>query len=379
MAWPESPRFRAGRLFSPWTIAVVALLAVLDTAREMVTLDPAFPADRRWVLVFHNVAWWAPWLVLVPVIGWVSSRWSVLGPQRIRAGLLHLALAVVTAPVHVLAVAGLMSLAPVSRSQWPGIPEVTGRLLQGFLLLDVVTYIAVAAVMHALEYAALLQRRAIEASALALRASELERALTTATLDTLRAQLNPHFLFNTLNSIAGLVRGGERDRAVGMIALLGDLLRETLSTGSTQVVTLSHELGILHSYLAIEETRLRDRLRVEMCVAQELENALVPSLLLQPLVENAIRHGIGSWTKGGTIQVSATCEGERITLAVMDEPREPMPARREAPVDGVGLGNTRRRLHELYGDRARLSLEFLPHGGCRAQVSMPLGATGLTV
>lgn len=371
----ESPRFRSGRLFSWWTIAVVTLLAVLDTTREFLTLDAGFPADRRWVLVLHNIAWWAPWLVLVPVIGWFSSRWSLLGPRRVTAGLLHLGLSVLTAPMHILAVAGLMSLAPVSRAQWPGIAEVTSRLLQAFLLLDVVTYIAVAAVMHALEYAALLERRAIEASTLALRTSELERALTTATLDALRAQLNPHFLFNTLNSIAGLVRGGERERAVAMIAQLGDLLRETLGTGSVQEVTLSQELAILDSYLAIEETRLRDRLRVEICVEPALEQVMVPSLLLQPLVENAIRHGIGSWPQGGLVRVSASRENDRILLAVDDEPREPLPVRSEAPVDGVGLGNTRRRLRELYGDQARLTLEFLPHGGCRSQVTLPLNSS----
>lgn len=371
MSGTDALRFRSSRLISLWTLAAVGLLALIDSGREFLLLDANLPADRRWVLLYHNFAWWVPWIPLVLVIARVSTRWSVLGPHRLKAGMIHFILALVLSPLHVVAVASLMSLAPVYPARWVGIPAVSIGLLRGYLLLDVMTYFAVAAVLHALEYAALLQRRAVEAAALALRTSQLERALTTATLDALRAQLNPHFLFNTLNSIAGLVRAGDRDRAVGMIALLGDLLRETLGGASDQQVQLAHELAVLDRYLAIEEMRLGDRLRVTIKVAPEQERMMVPSFLLQPLVENAIRHGIGRWASGGSISVTASVKGPQLHIVVEDEPNVPEARQGGTFAEGVGIGNTRRRLRELYGDNARLSLGFARHGGCRAEVVLP--------
>ena len=208
-----------------------------------------------------------------------------------------------------------------------------------------------------------------------LRQARLEAQLTQAQLLTLRMQLNPHFLFNTLEAISSLV-GTDARAARRMIVDLGELLRGSLDAFDEELVPLREELDLLRRYLDIERVRFRDRLAIEIDVPEEALGALVPTLILQPLVENAVGHGIAPLEEGGRVVVSARCEGERLTVSVFDSGGGIGDA--VGPFqEGVGLANTRQRLEAIYGTAATLDLRDEPAGGFTAEIALPLRWAGL--
>jgi hypothetical protein len=201
-----------------------------------------------------------------------------------------------------------------------------------------------------------------------LLASQLETQLSQAKLQALRMQLNPHFLFNAMNSIAMLVRRNANTEAVRMLAGLSDLLRYVLEDSPAEEVSLRDELDFIERYLEIERIRFQDRLRVKRDIADEALGAYLPNLLLQPLVENAIRHGITRKVGHGTVEVAARRLGDRLILQISDDgPGLPAGPR----VDGVGIANTRKRLEQMYGDEQSLELRNAATGGMIATVSLP--------
>jgi signal transduction histidine kinase len=234
----------------------------------------------------------------------------------------------------------------------------TSTLLSYLMQLDwlLMTYLFLIGLAYALAY-----RR--ESEARALNASQLETRLVEAQLQSLQRQLHPHFLFNTLNTISGLIRT-DPDGADRMIDRLGDLLRMTLHKSGIQEVTLKEELDVLQKYVEIERTRFGNRLTVEMNVLPEVLDAQVPSLVLQPLVENAIRHGIAPNARAGWISVDATREGDELVLQVRDSGDGLPPDRLMALNRGVGLDNTRARLAHLYRERYEFSFSNLQRGFC---------------
>jgi two-component system, LytTR family, sensor kinase len=205
------------------------------------------------------------------------------------------------------------------------------------------------------------------------RASQLEAQLAQAQLQALKMQLQPHFLFNTLNGIAGLVRDNRNKTAVKMIAGLSDLLRHTLENSGRQEVPLRDELEFLELYLDIQQMRFSDRLNVRMEIAPETLDARVPNLILQPLVENAIRHGIAPRAASGTVGVSARSDEGFLELKVYDDGpglrQEGSAATKGA---GIGLTNTRARLEQLYGDNYRFDVQDRRGGGVEAMLLLPL-------
>jgi two-component system, LytTR family, sensor kinase len=205
-----------------------------------------------------------------------------------------------------------------------------------------------------------------------LRASQLEARLAQARLQVLQMQLHPHFLFNTLNAISELVHE-DPETADRMIAGLSDLLREALLAGDVREVPLRRELELLGRYLEIQQARYGDRLRVEIDVEPAARDVLVPHLLLQPVVENAIRHGLGARADAGRIRIEARCAAR--TLAIRVEDDGPGLAAATAGLrEGVGLGNTRARLRELYGALGTLDIGDRPGGGARVTLTIPLRA-----
>jgi ligand-binding sensor domain-containing protein len=198
----------------------------------------------------------------------------------------------------------------------------------------------------------------------------LRTALVEAQLDALQFQLRPHFLFNTLNSLLPLV-GRDPERARQMVIRLGELLRLSLQSEDTPLVTLQEEAAILDKYLSIERVRFRDRLEATVAIPPELASAKVPCFLLQPLVENAIQHGVGGRAGAGRIAVTAAADGDDLLLRVRDDgpgPRDD--AAKTTP--GIGLRNTRRRLEALYPGRHELALRRAPEGGADATIRIPL-------
>ncbi|QQS42791.1 MAG: histidine kinase [Acidobacteriota bacterium] len=203
----------------------------------------------------------------------------------------------------------------------------------------------------------------------------LERQLAQAQLQALKMQLQPHFLFNTLNSLSSLALEDPR-QTVHMITRLGDFLRMTVDSNGTQTVSLEQELEFLKNYLEIEKVRFRDRLEPVFEIDPETLGADVPNLLLQPAVENAIKHGVSKSMSAGRILISALREGERLVLKIEND--GPVPNGRPGTEvrEGVGIANTRERLKQIYGEDFELDFELLPRGGGRLMISVPLRPNG---
>jgi two-component system, LytTR family, sensor kinase len=201
-----------------------------------------------------------------------------------------------------------------------------------------------------------------------------ESELREARLLALRYQLHPHFLFNSLNAVSTLVLDGNAPAATRMLAQIGDLLRTSLDSEVAAEVTLSQELAFTEGYLAIEQTRLGKRLSVDITVPLETRNALVPSMLLQPLVENAVRYGVAPWIEGGRIAIRSAVDADRLRIVIANSGGRGE-GRQKMNGNGIGLGNTAERLKTLYGTDFEFSLGWPEAGGCEVVLELPLRKT----
>jgi two-component sensor histidine kinase len=200
--------------------------------------------------------------------------------------------------------------------------------------------------------------------------AHLSEQLAKAQLSALRRQIEPHFLFNALNSIAAQVRDGSNDSAVTMIAALSDVLRSVIADSNRQEVTLGQEIELLQKYLEIQKVRFGDRLQVMLDIPSELSFAMVPSFILQPVVENAIKHGIAKRARGGAIEVTALRMNGLLTLSVYND-GPTLPTDWQECSSGVGLSNLRQRLRGLYGDSYEFSIRNRASSGVEVSVSVP--------
>src|SRR3984885_11690060 len=227
----------------------------------------------------------------------------------------------------------------------------------------VTTYFPIVLIAHVASYYQRFREREV-------RTSQLQAQLAKARTQALKSQLQPHFLFNTLNSISALMLT-DVEAADRMITRLGDLLRISLETAGTQMTTLGRELEFVNCYIEIEKARFEERLKVSIDVAPETLDASVPHLLLQPLVDNAIKHGISKLTSGGEIRISVTQDDADLHIEIRDNGpgfREPV----HSCSGGVGLRNTRERLETIYGQDQSVEVLSLPQGGVAARVCIPL-------
>jgi hypothetical protein len=367
-------------------LAVWTGLGLLESSKAWVERSLAQnPADWATVLA-GNMPWWLMWAALTPVIIGLARRVR-LDRGRLTFGVVHVSAAVLLSVMHHV-VAGLLFYLTNTRGSlvpWYGqMVEMTPALqirmfFGGYFMLNLVTYFGVLAAYYGHEY--FWRHREGE-----LRAARLEASTHRARLAALRMELNPHFLFNTLNAVAGLVRRRDNDGAVRMLARLAELLRATLENGSDPEVPLEKELELLSTYLAIERIRFGPRLDVAVAADGPARTAMVPPMILQPLVENAVKHGVACHTGSGSIRVQAVADGDDLVLSVTNTgPHSPAPAMsapattattatptQPASSPGIGLANTRQRLTELYGSRAALTLEALEDGGAIAIIRLPL-------
>ena len=234
----------------------------------------------------------------------------------------------------------------------------------------VAVYLAVVGIEHAIRYFAEARDREIQMA-------QLSEQLSNARFAALQAQLNPHFLFNTLNTIAVLVRDGDKTGATRIIEQLSDVLRRTLSRHRANEVPLEQELELVRQYLAIEQVRFSDRLRVDYDFDASILAAAVPSFAVQHLVENAIRHGIARRADAGRVSVGARRDGDTLVVTVIDD--GPGIDARAANVSGHGLDNTRERLRALYGDRGTLEVARGATAGTIANLRVPYREMGVEV
>jgi len=310
------------------------------------------------LLALNLVYWYIPAL-LAPIVMAFALRHPFDRAHWPRQLATHVVGALSYSVVHTMIMTGLRVLLMMGKERPPNFPGWGNWILLSYLTqLDwlLMTYLFLIGLAYALAY-----RR--ESESRALNAAQLETRLIEAQLQSLQRQLHPHFLFNTLNTISGLIRT-DPDGADVMIDRLGDLLRMTLHKSGIQEVSLKEELDVLQKYVEIERTRFGNRLNVEMHVQPETLDAQVPSLVLQPLVENAIRHGIAPNARPGWLAVHAEREGEELVLQVLDSGDGLPPDRLMALNRGVGLDNTRARLAHLYRERFEFTFSNLERGFC---------------
>lgn len=305
---------------------------------------------------------WYIWGALAPLIFLMARRFPLEGSALFGRSLLHLAANVLVGASWVTLVISLRGAFDL-----PGATAVRPVVVSS-IGTSLLVYWTIVLLAHAAQY-----RQDREARA--RRESELAAQLSEARLTALKSQLHPHFLCNTLNAISAFVRS-DPARAESMLAELGDLLREVVDAPDQQVVPLSRELEFVDRYLSIQKTRLGERLIIERDIGEGLGDLGVPSMLLQPLVENAVEHGIARRREGGRLTITAARENGNLTLLVADDgpgaPRESL----DPSSWRVGLHNTRDRLQQLYGSDARFELENGPTGGVQARVRVPLATVG---
>jgi two-component system, LytTR family, sensor kinase len=303
------------------------------------------------------------WIPFTIAIFRLSSRFPLEG-VRWRRSLLVLAGGWLGL---VLARAGLVMILNRWVGWYTSLPPF-GSVLVTSLSNNTFLYWMLVGVAHALHYAQRTREREMEAS-------RLTAQLAQARLDALKAQLHPHFLFNTLHSVAELVHV-DPDAADRMIVRLSELLRRTLSRPTDEDVSLREELSLAALYLDIERMRFGDRLQVDWEVTAESMGARIPQLLLQPLIENALRHGLAGRAAPGHLVVAACIRGPRLALEVRDDGAGPDPSSSRSPGGGLGLSNIRARLRQRYGADHRFSLAQGPAGGTVATIELPLAESG---
>jgi two-component system LytT family sensor kinase len=350
---PESPRWF-------WVAAIWAGVGLFDATQTFVVMR-AEGMHHAWAnLYLTQLLSWLPWALATPFVLRLGRQYPLK-----RAWALHLAVCAAIGLVYSAWVAGFEKLLnPWANTPGPGrFTEIWLSKFNNGLLSDVILYSILMLVSHMLESRERLAMQQTETA-------RLNEQLSRAQLDALRRQIEPHFLFNTLNAIAGLVREKRNDAAVSMIAGLSDFLRRVVNDSGRQQVPLGEELEFAQKYLDIQKVRFADRLQVNVDVASELFPAQVPSLLLQPMVENAVKHGISKRVQGGAIRIAASRSNGMLTLNVYNDGPS-LIAGWEKTNSGIGMANVRTRLHSLYGDAFELSMHNQAPGGVEVSVSVP--------
>lgn len=363
-AWlPTNPSDRR-RAYVLWS-AAAALVAALLVSSQI-----------QWSMKGHGHDWWR--LFLWQLSGW--GFWAVVGGYLISRGerlaqasthrrqelLANLGLSVVLVTVQVAAVAWVfMSLQPFQPIDTYAYSESLGRAISTWFIIDFLIYGMALTIGYGLASYRLARRAEV-------REARLEAELARAQLETLRLQLQPHFLFNSLHSIAALVRRRQNDRALDMLLGLSDLLRATLDISARSCISLQEELEFLRLYVDLQKTRFADRLSVSFDVSEDCLQVPVPALLLQPLAENAIRHGIAPRAAPGYLEIGARHVGDAVLLWVRDDGvglRDDFEVQHHA---GVGLGNARSRLQQIYDGQAKLEVLRRPKGGTAVELRLPV-------
>ena len=312
---------------------------------------------------------WFVLAALVPLVVAMARRYPLEMLRRPRTLIMHLCASVIYAVVNVTLVSWISDY--VLYDAMPiGFVRNVWRLLGQYFTMVMMQYWSVVGIYYAFVYNRRYREKERTAAELALRASQLEASLSRANLEALRMQLNPHFLFNTLNTVSVLALKGEKHRVSRMVSRLSDLLRLSLEN-DRQTLCLKEELEFLERYLEIEQVRFKDRLSVAIDVDEAAYDAEVPSLLLQPIVENAVKYGFSQTIGPGEISIRCRLDEDGMVDIVVRDTGPGLPESRQTGGTGVGLANTRARLEQLYGGKYVLELTNRPEGGAQVRVRFP--------
>ena len=346
-------------IFGVWTLFALFFASQFALQNQISPSPLSFWKILSWQLVSGYV-----WFAISPLILYLAGRFP-FEEGRWRTSVAAHAFFCIAVSLVQLAVDAFV----LTRMGYP-----PGREFAGFLEaykffvfinlhLSILIYLCVVGIKSAFTYYQKYRERQLQAS-------QLEARLAQSRLQVLKMQLHPHFLFNTLNAISELLHR-DPDAAEHMITDLSDLLRMSLENLEVQEIPLKQELEFLHKYIEIEQMRFQDRLKVEMAIAPEALDASVPNMILQPLVENAIKHGISPKAGGGRIDIEAARSNGHLVLSVTDDGVGVQDVDLSAIRDGVGLSNTRRRLKHLYGEEHRFELSVPSADGLRVDLAIP--------
>lgn len=347
-------------LFALWTALGLFFTSEVYLVYSRFLKEPASWGDA----LRAEMSVWYVWAALAPLVVMLGRRYRLGRGQSLVNAFRHAAASAVFAAIHIVLA---VSVAYLVETALTGDTVFSLEPYAQFFVTryhwNLIIYWAILGVGHAVDYRRLYRERL-------LAAAHLETSLAEARLQALKAQVQPHFLFNTLNAIATLIYD-DPPRAVKCLARLSDLLRGSLDGAATREVPLERELALLQLYIDIMQMRFADRLRVELDIAGETRTALVPGLILQPLVENAVQYAVAPRAAGGHVTVRSRRAGETLEVEVADD-GPGFDAGLAAKGKGLGLANVRARLEHLYGESARLVLESAgPEGGLVARLVMP--------
>lgn len=338
---PENKKRRLIRgtfvVFACWTF-----LALLFTPQTYLSNLRSPTPFSWWQALLANSVLFYLWAALTPLVLWLGRRFLLEQPRLLRNLAIHFGLSFLVTALHLFLLGQLnyLVLTLLVKEYVSPVPVVA--LVVGLGATNIMIYWGIIGISQALAYFR--------------RYKEREVSLAQAQLQAIQTQLHPHFLFNTLNAISELVHE-DADRAEQTITQLSDLLRVSLQSDAAQEITLKEELDFLRKYVEIQQTLLQERLTVNWNINPETLDARVPNLLLQPLIENAIRHGIAPAAAGGTIEIKADRNGNQITLSIEDDGIGiNFPAENNIQ-EGIGLKSVRTRLRHLYGEAHKFSLK----------------------
>ncbi|HUP89207.1 MAG TPA: histidine kinase [Longimicrobiales bacterium] len=364
-------RSRSVLRYTLLSIGIATLLGLIEATQVHLATSKANPLS--WSRSFTTtMPSWFVLAALVPFVILVARKYSL---DRIREPQALI--------VHAFA-ASLFALAFLALSGWlsdyvlyqypPGkaVPFLKNlrRLMGWYFTGQLMVYAGIVGGYFAYDYSRRYREKERAAAELALKASRLEVSLSRANLEALRMQLNPHFLFNTLNTVSVLALKGERQRVARMLSRLSDLLRLSLEN-DRQTLSLKEEIDFLERYLEIEQVRFKDRLSVAITVEEAAYEATVPSLILQPIVENALKYGFAQTIGPGNVSIVCRVKGNMLDLEVMDTGPGFPECRVQSTSTGVGIPNTRARLEQLYGANYTMEFNNRPEGGALVRIRIP--------
>jgi two-component system, LytTR family, sensor kinase len=362
MEWAFFSQSKVAKWIAIW--GVWTLFGFFFTSQVALQSQLSENPTSFWRVLSWQLASGYVWFAISPIILWLGRRfafddgkWKTSVPVHLVASII-IAIAQLAIDAFVLPKLGYMQ-----RYENASYFEIFKIFLLVNVHFGVAIYWGVLGFQQAIKYYQKYRERE-------LKTSKLEARLAQSRLQVLKMQLHPHFLFNTLNAISELIHRSP-DTADRMITDLSDLLRMSFENLEVQEVSLKQELEFLKKYLEIEETRFHDRLKIEMGIAPDTLDASVPNMILQPLVENAIKHGIGPRAEGGRIDIEAIRRNGHLKITVSDDGIGVPFGDTKSVIEGVGLSNTRRRLKHLYGEGHRFDLESGDDGGVKINLEIP--------
>ena len=351
---------------TPWLwIAAIWCAGGLFDASQTVLFMHAIGKEHAWLIFVTELVSWLPWMLATPIVIGLAQRYALVPNRSIRTAAIHFAaFAIVSLVAEAWFSLLQMLFNPWGYAQRPTFMDAWRMSFLSQILTFLIVYALIVTFIYAMDARERMARQMMETA-------RLSEELSRSQLAALRQQIEPHFMFNTLHSITGLVRDNQNDAAVSMIVGLSEFLRRALEDSHRLQVTLAEEVEYLQRYLDLQKVRFGERLQVDLDIPAELKRAQVPNLLLQPLVENAIKHGIARRAAGGTVRVAAAYRGGKLNLSIYNDGPD-FPADVKATRTGVGISNLRTRLRILHGNESELTLSDTATGAVEVVVSLPL-------